>query len=96
MKFNHNKKRNTAFLYEILILELSKAAMESDLEKKNKLVRLLKEHFYKGSDLKRDLDIDKYELSAIEIERTITEDKGIEFSGIFNYFLGESFHQIRF
>ena len=44
----------------------------------------------------RDLDMDKYELSAIEIQRTITEDKGIEFSGIFNYFLGESFHQIRF
>ena len=57
MKFNHNKKRNTAFLYEVLILELSKAAMASDSEKKNTLVALLKENFYKGSDLKRDLDI---------------------------------------
>ena len=57
MKFNHNKKRNTAFIYEVLIAELSKASMASDNDKKNKLVNLLKENFSKGKILKRDLDI---------------------------------------
>lgn len=46
--------------------------------------------------LKKDLDIDKYELSGIEIQRTIIKDMGIDYSGIFNYFIGESFYQIRF
>ena len=57
MKFNHNKKRNTAFIYEVLIAELSKASMANDNDKKNKLVNLLKENFSKGKILKRDLDI---------------------------------------
>ena len=86
MKFNHNKKRNTAFLYEILILELSKAAMTSDSEKKNKLVALLKENFYKGSDLKRDLDIyrsfdDVSDLEGNMIEALIQEAKA-QFSSL--------------
>jgi len=59
MKFKHNKKRNTAFIYEVLIVELSKASMSSDNNKKNKLVNLLKEHFSKKSPLRRDLDIYK-------------------------------------
>ena len=57
MKFNHNKKRNTAFIYEVLIVELSKASMIEDVNKKNKLVSLLKEYFSKGTTLKKDLDI---------------------------------------
>ena len=57
MKFNHNKKRNTAFLYEMLIVELSKASMTKDNVRKNKLVFLLKEYFSKDSGLRRDLDI---------------------------------------
>ena len=59
MKFKHNKKRNTAFIYEVLIVEVSKASMSGDENKKNKLISLLKECFYKNSALKRDLDIYK-------------------------------------
>ena len=59
MKFSHNKKRNTAFIYEVLVVELSKASMAAESEKKNKLVTLLKELFSKGRILKRDLDIYK-------------------------------------
>jgi uncharacterized protein YicC (UPF0701 family) len=57
MKFKHNKKRNTAFIYETLIVELSKASMASNEEKKEKLVFLFKEHFSKNTLLRRDLDI---------------------------------------
>ena len=34
-KIKHNKKRNTAFLYEALVRELTKATMTKDGEKKN-------------------------------------------------------------
>jgi len=57
MKFNHNKKRNTAFIYEVLVVELARAAMSNDNVKKDKLVSLLKENFSRGKELKRDLDI---------------------------------------
>ena len=57
MKFRHNKKRNTAFIYEVLIVEYSKATMVGAHDKKNKLINLLKENFSKGNLLKKDLDI---------------------------------------
>lgn len=57
MKFRHNKKRNTAFIYEILIVELSKATMAHHDEKKNKSIKLLKKYFSRGKNLKKDLNI---------------------------------------
>ena len=34
MKLKHNKKRNTAFLYEALVKELTKAIVNKDVEGK--------------------------------------------------------------
>jgi hypothetical protein len=41
----HNKKRNTAFLYQALVKEMTKAALQSDNDSKNKISSILKEHF---------------------------------------------------
>tara|TARA_R110000796_G_scaffold36376_3_gene92712 strand:- start:273 stop:1082 length:810 start_codon:yes stop_codon:yes gene_type:complete len=57
MKFKHNKKRNTAFIYEILIKELSKASMKNLQERKEKIVYILKSFFSKGTPLKEELNI---------------------------------------
>ena len=57
MRLKHNKKRNTAFIYEVLIKELSKASMYNLQEKKNKIVFVLKEFFSKGTPLKQELEI---------------------------------------
>jgi len=46
--------------------------------------------------LKKDLEPGSYKLCAIEVKREVTEDNGIEFSGIFNYYAGESLVQLRF
>ena len=59
MRLNHNKKRNTAFLYEVLIKELSAAAINSDDRRKQQVVSVLKEYFGKGKILDRELDIYK-------------------------------------
>ena len=56
MKMKHNKKRNTAFLYESLIKELTKAVVRKDNAKKAKVVEIIKKYFNTGSELKRDLD----------------------------------------
>ena len=57
MKMKHNKKRNTAFLYESLIKELTKAIVRKDSAKKAKVVEIIKKYFHKNSTLKKQLDI---------------------------------------
>jgi len=53
----HNKKRNTAFLYECLVKELTKAIIRNDNDLKIKITEVIKESFNKGTVLKKDLDI---------------------------------------
>jgi hypothetical protein len=57
MKFSHNKKRNTAFIYETLVYELTKASMNKEQQKKQHVVQILKEFFSKGKLLKKELEI---------------------------------------
>jgi len=57
MKMKHNKKRNTAFLYESLIKELTKSIVREQHQKKTTILKILKEFFFKGSLLKEDLDV---------------------------------------
>jgi hypothetical protein len=64
----HNKKRNTAFLYEALVQELTKAIIEKNVSKKSSIVSILKEHFSKGSILHKELHLYK----------TLNETKGLE------------------
>ena len=51
----HNKKRNTAFLYEILVRELTKAIVEKAFHKKRSALKLIKEFYYEGSVLYKEL-----------------------------------------
>ena len=55
----HNKKRNTAFLYQTLVREMTKAALQSDNDSKNKISSILKEHFNTSSLLHRELNLYK-------------------------------------
>ena len=59
MKLKHNKKRNTAFLYEALVKELTKAIVNKDIQKKNALVSMLKENFSTGKILQKELELIK-------------------------------------
>jgi len=56
MKFKHNKKRNSAFIYEALIREATVATMKNDTQRKEAAVRLLKKHFKSGTLLRKDLE----------------------------------------
>ena len=55
MKMKHNKKRNTAFLYESLIKELTKTIVKKQENTKNEIILILKEFFHNKSILKKDL-----------------------------------------
>ena len=51
----HNKKRNTAFLYECLIKELTKAIVREDKKRQTITKNILKEFFKKNSELQKEL-----------------------------------------
>ena len=57
MKMKHNKKRNTAFLYESLIKELTKAIVRKENQKKQIVVEIIKKYFHKNSLLKKEVDM---------------------------------------
>ena len=92
MKIRHNKKRNTAFVYEALIREGTSAILQKDEARCNKVVAIIKKHFKDGSILKKDLDCYKslYEnqnLSELNSARIIkearTQKRMIDPSGLF-------------
>lgn len=68
MRLRHNKKRNTAFVYEALIRELTKSIIKSNIHKRNKIVSIVKEHFGKDTVLSKELGIYKslYETSNLD------------------------------
>ena len=45
MRIKYNKKRNTAFLYEALVTEISKSIIEEDLERRDAIVSVITEFF---------------------------------------------------
>ena len=67
----HNKKRNTAFLYESLVKELTKAVVYQQENKKKVVLGMIKENFHKGSPLHEDLQLYK---SILENKDKMTKD----------------------
>mgnify|MGYP003629438575 FL=1 len=55
MKTRHNKKRNTAFVFEALVREATVAIIKENHEVKNKAIAIIKKHFVPGSVLHKDL-----------------------------------------
>lgn len=93
MKNKHNKKRNTAFIYEALVKEATAAILKNDDERKNKVVNLLKKYFNSNSILSKDLDCYRslYETQGISeghSRKLISEARGdkmlIDPTGLFN------------
>ncbi len=56
MKTRHNKKRNTAFIYESLIVEATVSVLKKDTERQDKAVGIIKKYFNSDSILRKDLD----------------------------------------
>jgi hypothetical protein len=78
MKLKHNKKRNTAFIYESLVREMTKAIVEKNLELKDNIVSIIKEHFSKNSLLSKELKLYKtlcetYSLESQTAEKLVYE-----------------------
>ena len=68
MKMKHNKKRNTAFLFEVLIRELAKTMISKDEDRKKTIVSMIKENFKGNTLLAKDLDLYKSILDTDKVD----------------------------
>ena len=73
---NHNKKRNTAFLYESLIKELTMSIIKMDNQRKSLIINIIKESFGKNSILKKELEIYN---SILENKDSMTQEFSSKF-----------------
>ena len=66
-KFKHNKKRNSAFIYEALIQELTRAVLDKNIQKQHEIKTIIKESFNRNTESYKEL----------KLYKAITETNGI-------------------
>ena len=66
-KFKHNKKRNSAFIYEALIQELTRAVLDKNIQKQHEIKAIIKESFNRNTESYKEL----------KLYKAITETSGI-------------------
>ena len=69
----HNKKRNTAFIYETLSRELTKTILDKDDAKKSQIVSIFKEYFSGSTVLAQELQVYKSILDTNNIKKHLAE-----------------------
>ena len=72
-KNKHNKKRNTAFLYETLVIELTKSIVQKNQKRKEQISEMLKVHFDQGTNLRKELDLFKALLETDGLDSRTSE-----------------------
>jgi hypothetical protein len=80
MKIKHNKKRNTAFVYEALVRESTVALLRSDTKRQQTVIKIIKKHFGGASVLRKDLDCyrslyENQNFDLITSEKVLKESK---------------------
>jgi len=84
MRLKHNKKRNTAFVYEALVRELTESVVKNNKNKQNKIVSIIKDHFTKGSALNEELSLYKTIYETRDIDKNIAEKIVVEVKEKYN------------
>ena len=99
MKLKHNKRRNTAFIFETLVKELTRAAIRQDLEKEQRVKNILSEFFLKDSVLSQELSLYKslYETRGVntkDAEKILNEVKRVYLSLNSNHVFNTQSHLV--
>ena len=74
----HNKKRNTAFIYEALVREIVKQSVSKNNEKRNAAIKIMKEAFAPKTQLRKELDLYKTLMENNNLKEKIAEKILIE------------------
>ena len=73
MRNRHNKKRNTAFLYEVLVRETTKAVVNKDNQRKKAVTKIIRQYFKKGTSLYEELQLYKILLGTTDLSERVSE-----------------------
>lgn len=73
MKIKHNKKRNTAFLYEVLVKELTRSIVDRNPKQRSVASTILKEYFHNGSVLAQELECYRILLETSNVSTNVAE-----------------------
>tara|TARA_R110000787_G_scaffold14902_1_gene45817 strand:+ start:160 stop:990 length:831 start_codon:yes stop_codon:yes gene_type:complete len=84
MRLKHNKKRNTAFVYEALVRELTESVVKNNKNKQNKIVSIIKDHFTKGSALNEELNLYRTIYETRDIDKNVAEKIVVEVKQKYN------------
>jgi hypothetical protein len=69
----HNKKRNTAFIYETLTRELTKSIVKEHKSRKQQIVSMIKTHFTLGTILNEELVLYRTLLETTNLQPQVAE-----------------------
>ena len=72
-KFKHNKKRNSAFLYETLIQELTKCILSKNKKKQKSITKLIKESFNVSTEMYKELKLYHAIIHTNDVSSNIAE-----------------------
>lgn len=72
-KYKHNKRRNTAFLYEILLRQLTKYTLAENKRGQQIILSIIKEHFRSDLPLGKELEIYKAILDTKKVPKEFAE-----------------------
>ncbi len=67
-RIKHNKKRNTLFLFEILVREITQCIVANNRDRKGIVLNILKSYFHDGSTLKEEKDL----LDSVAVSNTFS------------------------
>ena len=80
MKMKHNKKRNTAILYEILTQQFTQAIVNKDVGRKDRIAKTLRKYFRQGTVLAEELELYKALYETKGLDRPLCERLVMEVS----------------
>ena len=69
----HNKKRNTAFIYEVLVREIIKQSINKNKEKRDIAISLVKESFKKDTEMRKELELYKTLMETNSLNERVAE-----------------------
>jgi len=73
MKLKHNKKRNTVFLFETLVRELTRSVVRKDMPHRERILSMIKENFSKDKALGKEIQLYKSLLGKQKLKPYLAE-----------------------
>ena len=73
MRIKHNKKRNTAFVFEALVREITLSVLKKDTERREKVTEIIRKYFKNGTTLNTDLKCYQALVECQSLDRQTSE-----------------------